>query len=184
MMMAQPRRGKFRWIGVPLAAALLVQALAGCRAKEEPPELAPNFKLIDLYDRTVTLTQVRGKIVLLSFWATWAAPCRMGIEHFSWLKWKFGGDDFTVLGITVGESAKHVKRFIQGTRVNYTIPIGDGKVEAAYLGVSDIKLPYSVLVDEHGYVIQRFMGYHTSKDFRPVVEAALARLRESRSKED
>ena len=181
-MMAQPHCGKIHWIGVSLAAALLVQASAGCRAKEEPPRLAPNFKLIDLYDRTVTLTQVRGKIVLLSFWATWAAPCRMGLEHFSWLKWKFGGDDFTVLGITVGESEKHVKRFIEGTRVNYTILIGDRPVVAAYLGMNDIKLPYSVLVDEHGYVVQRFTGYHTSKDFRPAVEAAIARLREDRNK--
>jgi len=166
-------------LAAPLAAALLLQALVGCDSLLGQWR-APDFELTDLKGRTVTLTQLRGKVVPLNFWATWAPPCRLTLPHLSWLKWKFGGEDFTVLGITVGEKAAQVKRFIRTNPVNFTVLIGDGSVVKDYFREGDLKLPLTLLVDERGRVVERFVGYQTAKDLRLAVEEAITRLKKSK----
>ncbi len=154
----------------------LAIAVAGCDLPWGRSD-APDFTLKDLYGRTVVLSELRGKIVLLNFWATWAGPCRMGMPHFVRLKRDFGGKDFTVLGITVDEKASLVKRFIDGNPINYTVLVGDFDVVKSYFeDGEEVTLPLTVLVDEDGKVVERFVGFHEYEDLLPAVKRDVDRL--------
>lgn len=161
-----------------LASLLLWMAcaIAGCNLPWGQSD-APDFTLKDLHGRTVVLSELRGKIVLINFWATWAGPCRMGMPHFVRLKRDFGGKHFTVLGITVDEKASLVKRFIGVNPINYTVLVGDLDVVKSYLeDGEEVTLPLTVLVDERGKIVERFVGFHEYEDLLPAIKRDVDRL--------
>ena len=93
---------------------------------------------------------------------------------------KYEGRYFTVLGITVGEKEALVKRFVSNMAapINFTILVGEEKVEKDYFKDEDLDLPLMVLVDEKGRIVERLMGYHTAEELAPVVGRLVNRLRE------
>jgi len=143
-------------------------------AAPNDPTLAPDFSLVNVANgKTVTLSKLRGKVVLVDFWATWCPPCRMTIPHLMDLQKEYGGKRFTVVGISVdqqGEAA--VKPFYSAWKMNYPVVIDqDGSVARNYGGIRSI--PTGLLIDRHGRVITGFVGYRPKEELEGIVKKAL-----------
>ena len=143
------------------ALCLLGLALvAGCRppASAPPPgELgaAPDFSLTALDGTTVTLSSLRGRVVLLDFWASWCPPCRAGLPHIEAIHRDYAARGLAVYGIN-NEDPALARAFVQANRFTFpTLSDPDSAVMGAY-GVEG--LPTTVLIDREGVVRYRFVG--------------------------
>ena len=139
------------------------------------PELptAPDFELPRLEGGTLRLSDFRGNIVILDFWATWCAPCRMSIPHLIRLHQDMKDEHVVVIGVALDQgSPKLVERFAEEFRIPYPIVFGDPQVVAAYGNFQSI--PVSFLINERGEVVERYVGFRP----RQVYEDAIRSLRE------
>ena len=121
--------------------------------------IAPGFALKDLSSQEVKLADFRGKVVLLSFWATWCKPCLAEMPEMKGLHGKYKARGFTVLGVNEDEADKldAVKKVVSGKKVTYPILLDpEHSVQSAY-GVEG--LPCLILVDHHGMIKSSKTGY-------------------------
>jgi peroxiredoxin len=132
--------------------------------------LAPAFTRIDLQHHQVSLKDYRGKVVLLNFWATWCAPCRIEIPRFAAWQKQYGSEGFAVLGISIDDTPAPVREFDHAQHVNYPIIMGDAKLAEKYGGV--LGVPITFLIDRRGVIRARYEG---ETDLR-LIEAELRRL--------
>lgn len=118
---------------------------------------AANFKLKTLEGKEVKLSDYRGKIVILDFWATWCPPCRKGIPDLIALQKEFK-KDLVVIGISLDQqnTIKDVKPFINYYKINYPIVLGNAKVVKDYGGISAI--PTSFIIDQKGNIVDTHIG--------------------------
>ena len=118
---------------------------------------APDFALKSLEGKTVKLSDYKGKVVIIDFWATWCPPCRKGIPDLISIQKDFK-DDLVVIGISLdGEKTiKDVPGFVKSYGINYPIVYGDEKVVAAYGGIEAI--PTAFVVDKEGHVVDQHVG--------------------------
>ena len=97
---------------------------------------APDFSLKDIDGKTVRLSDYRGKVILLDFWATWCGPCKMEIPWFMEFERKYKDRGFAVLGLSMDDEGwQSVKPFIQEFGMNYRIMIADEHTSALYGGI-------------------------------------------------
>ena len=120
-----------------------------------------------------SLSQYKGKIIVLNFWATWCPPCREEMPELSQLQQQYQSKNVVVLGIAVDEVSL-VKEFMQATPVNYPLVADEnaGMGLAINLGNDKGVLPYTVIIDSNGKVIQTFFG----RINKPLLERTLAPL--------
>jgi cytochrome c biogenesis protein CcmG/thiol:disulfide interchange protein DsbE len=131
-------------------------ALSACRRATER-RAAPEFELRDTDGRTVRLSDYRGKVVLLNFWATWCGPCTIEIPWFVEFERRHKDRGFAVLGIAMDEDGWEVVRpFMERLRINYRVLLGNDEVARAYGGVDS--LPTSFLIDREGFVARVHVG--------------------------
>ncbi len=148
---------------------LLMVATTGCQSQQAREQSsvtpqaqteltqAPDFELPTLEGETFRLSDHRGKVVLLNFWATWCAPCRAEIPDFIKLQQKLGEDQLLIVGISLDEEGEEVVRpFVEKMGINYPVVIDDGSVARLYGGVYAI--PTTVIVDPSGNIYRRFEG--------------------------
>src|SRR5512135_439673 len=117
---------------------VFVLALAACKPRNtlnlsggnRPP--APEFSLTDIHGKPLSLAQYKGKVVLLDFWATWCAPCKVEIPHFIALQDKYGPQGLQIVGLSMDDDAKPVVKFAEQMKINYPIAIADEKLASKY----------------------------------------------------
>ncbi|MEE9165983.1 MAG: TlpA disulfide reductase family protein [Candidatus Neomarinimicrobiota bacterium] len=118
---------------------------------------APDFTLTDLEGDSVSLSDFKGKVVILNFWATWCAPCREEIPGFIDLQTKYE-DDIVILGISVDEDGSEVvPRFVERFGVNYPVLYASAKVISDYGGITGI--PTSFVLDRDLLIQRLYVGY-------------------------
>ena len=120
-------------------------------------EPAPNFQLPDLNGRLVTLSDLRGKVVLLNFWATWCGPCRVEMPAMEQLYQTFSRKDFEILAVSIDAQGVAITRPFQ-QEYHLTFPIlhdADYRVGLTYGARS---LPMTFLVDRQGVVRHQIFG--------------------------
>ncbi len=144
-----------------VALCLLGLYAAGRRAAQKPKpaasgNLAPDFTLTDLDGRKLTLSNYRGKVVLLDFWATWCGPCRSEIPHFVEMQNQYGTQGFQVVGISMDDDAKPVREFAQQYKLNYPVAVGDDKLADRFGGV--LGLPVNFIIDRQGRIHAKYLG--------------------------
>lgn len=125
---------------------------------------APNFELLDVNGRKVRLSDFKGKVIILDFWATWCPPCRAEIPGFIELYNKYKSKGFEMIGISLDEGGvKDVIPFMKEFGVNYHILIGNYKVTQDYGGIRGI--PTTFVIDKKGYIRAKYVGYRPKEVF-------------------
>jgi thiol-disulfide isomerase/thioredoxin len=124
---------------------------------EKGKTIAPGFTLRDISGREVSLSDFRGKVVLLDFWATWCGPCLMAIPHLNSLQEKYAADGFEILGINLDQrDAASLLHFAETMKISYTVLIGTPDVVSKY-GVNP--LPTTFLIDRQGRLRSQAIGF-------------------------
>ena len=148
------RRGRIRILDV---AALLAQTPTKGRDL-----FAPAFALSDLAGKPVRLEDYRGKITLVNFWASWCEPCRAEFPHMAELYRATSRNDFDIAAISDDVSESQMRAFVKEFRPPFPVLVGHGRMKAAYHFRG---LPYSVLLDRQGRVIERIFGFGGDQEF-------------------
>lgn len=142
------------------------------------PKPAPDFTLKDADGRVVKLSDYRGKVVLLNFWATWCGPCKIEIPWFMEFEKKYKDQGFAVLGVAMDEDGwPVVKPYISDNKINYRILLGNDEVATLYGGVE--ALPTTVVLDRAGKIVGRHVGLVSKSEYEDEIKETLGAGRAS-----
>ena len=135
--------------------------------------MAPEFSLKSVPDgKTVTLSSLRGKAVVVNFWATWCGPCKIEMPWLVDLQKKYGDQGLQIVGITKDDSNEEtIAKFTKKMGVNYTIVVGNQQVQDLYGGVGG--LPTSFFVNRSGKVVHEIIGLDSESKFEDAIKQAL-----------
>ena len=117
---------------------------------------APQFVRTDVEGTRIDLAQYRGRVVLLNFWATWCAPCRIEMPLFVQWQQQYGPRGLEIIGVSIDDSEAPVRPFVARMRLDYPVVMGNAKLGDLYGGVYGV--PVTFLIDRHGIVCARFDG--------------------------
>jgi peroxiredoxin len=153
---------------------------------EEPSmrgKIAPAFTLVDLDGKNVSLSDYKGRPVLVNFWATWCGPCKIEMPWFEELRKQYASQGFEILGLTddVDVGKETITKVSKKIGVTYPILLTDGKVQNAYGGV-DAKgqplgleyLPMSFYVDKNGVIVEETAGLGSKDEIEAHIKKAIA----------
>jgi thiol-disulfide isomerase/thioredoxin len=155
-----------------IAGGLLVSCTAlGCSPTQSNVGATPAVKK-ESERRTVRLSDYRGKVVLLDFWATWCGPCKIEIPWFIEFERKYKDRGFAVIGISMDEEGwQVVKPFVSELGVNYRMVIGNDELADEYDGVQ--ALPTTFLIDREGRIAEKHVGLASKSSFQNGIEELL-----------
>ncbi len=120
-------------------------------------DTAPNFQLEDTKGNKVSLADLRGKVVLVNFWATWCPPCKEEMPSMERLNEVMGGSDFVILAINVEKNGRTVvPDFLKRTPYTFPILFDDKSVVQDLYGV--FKFPETFIVRKDGVVDKKVIG--------------------------
>nr|WP_320116408.1 TlpA disulfide reductase family protein [uncultured Desulfuromonas sp.] len=126
-------------------------------SSEREPMLAPDFELSSLHGETVRLSALRGKVVVLNFWATWCPPCREEVPSMQQLHEMMTGTEFVMLAVNIEQDGRQtVPVFLQKNPADFTILFDEsGQVRKSY-GVA--KYPETFVIDPQGRIVEKVVG--------------------------
>ena len=147
-----------------IVAALSVFFLvSGCEKEREAFHVAPNFLLKNLSGESVSLDHLKGKIVLVDFWATWCPPCRKSIPELIELQKKYQEEGLVVLGISMDHPEKtsdhSLMAFKERYHINYRILRANSQVALDFFGSGDMPIPTMFVINREGNIVARHVGY-------------------------
>lgn len=133
---------------------------------------APAFSLTALDGRPIDLAHLRGKVVLLNFWATWCAPCQAEMPAFVGWQSSYAAEGLQVVGISMDDEAAPVRRLAARLKLNYPVAMGDEKLGERYGGI--LGLPITFLIDRNGTVRASFRGETDTRKILAALKPLLA----------
>jgi len=136
------------------------------RTVRTTPKTAPDFSLPSLKGNTVSLKDFRGKLVVLNFWASWAAPCLREMPNLERLNQVYKDSSVQVLGIAVVSDPNDIPQKVRMTGVTYPILLGTKELIARYGSFSD--LPTTFIINSQGIIIKELNGSH---EYRMLLKA-------------
>ena len=138
--------------------------------------LAPDFELPALDGKNLKLSDLRGKAVLLNFWATYCGPCKIEMPWFVELQKEYGPQGFQIVGVAMDDaSLEDIAKFAKEMGVNYPILLGKESVGQSYGGVS--VLPTTFFLDRDGKLIAREFGLQSRSVFVDHIKRAMSQGR-------
>jgi len=157
-----------------LAAGIIILALLpGCISKEKEAgsAAAPDFTLQDLSGKKVSLSGLKGSVVLLEFWATWCPPSRASVPGLERLHKSYGGKGLTVLAVSLDEGGwDKVRDFSAEHKITYSVLKGTDDVSTKYLVRM---IPAMYLVDKQGIIRKQFLGEGNDAELEKEIKALL-----------
>jgi thiol-disulfide isomerase/thioredoxin len=134
--------------------------------------IAPDFTLKTIDGKEVKLSDLRGKAVLLNFWATWCGPCKIEIPWFMELEKQYASQGLIVVGVAMDDDAKvAVPKFEQEMKIDYPVLIGNDQVADQYGGVEG--LPTTFYIGRDGKIVKKIAGLTSHSDIEESIKAAL-----------
>ncbi len=141
---------------------------------EKDRKPAPDFTLKDTDGRPVSLSDYKGKVVLLNFWATWCGPCKIEVPWFIEYEQKLKDRGFAVVGVSMDEDGwDAVKPFMQQYGVNYRMLMGNDMVAQQYGGID--ALPTTFVIDREGRIASAHVGLVSRRDYDNDIETLLSK---------
>ncbi len=149
----------------------LVLLLASCSAGPEPLDgkspavpvkgtqinnLAPDFQLQSLDGQTISLSDLRGKPVLINFWASWCPPCREEMPYLQEIYEEWTDKGLVVLAINIGESSSTAEEFIQSYNLSFTVLLDTEQDIAQRYNITGI--PTTLFIDKDGIIQDKVIG--------------------------
>jgi thiol-disulfide isomerase/thioredoxin len=151
------KRSSCRGIFPIVFAVALISAAA-----QSPPtdpllhKPAPTFVRTDIDQHAIDLSAYRGRVVLLTFWATWCAPCRVEMPRFTAWQQRYASMGLTIVAVSMDDDPAPVRALLRKHPVNYPVLMGDRELATEYGGI--LGLPVTFLIDRQGIVAARFKG--------------------------
>jgi thiol-disulfide isomerase/thioredoxin len=175
--LAMQKAQENRIVLVPDKAGEADQAGGQPSESEQPHMLgkaAPGFSLTNLDGKKVSLSEYKGRPVLVNFWATWCGPCKVEMPWFEEFRKQYAAQGFEVLGLTDDADAGKdvIAKVVQKSGVSYPILLTDGKVQTAYGGL-DV-LPMSFYVDRNGVIVDETAGLGSKDEIEAHIKKTIA----------
>ena len=144
---------------------------AVCPADAKPANL--NFTLKDVNNRDVRLSDFKGKVILLDFWATWCGPCKVEIPWFIEFQEKYGPAGLQVVGISADDTHEQLLPYVNQMKMNYTVlqGLGHDDVQEAYGPLWGI--PVTALISRDGKICAKHTGMSAKEAFESEIKALL-----------
>lgn len=139
----------------------LALSLPHCAKKPKESSIAPDFTLKTLEGREIVLSGLKGKVVLLDFWATWCSPCKESIPHLIQLHKEYQGKGFELIGMSMdkGGEAEMVQRFVNQMDIPYPILMTPEGVSRNFKVTG---LPTAILIDKEGKIREKIVGFNSA----------------------
>ena len=150
---------------LPLTNAFGVTGLVG--------QPAPDFALKSLTGENLRLSEFRGEVVMINFWATWCGPCKVEIPGFIELYTRYRSQGLQVLGFDVDDSIPILKQYVQQMKMNYPVLIGQGREDVLEAYGPMIGLPTTVIISRDGKICSRHTGLTEKATFEEAIKALL-----------
>lgn len=167
-------KGRIFWIIAFVAAVFYLvpmaeEKLAFARTKPSLQEAAPNFSLSALTGSSIRLSDYKGKVVLVNFFASWCPPCNLEIPWFQKAYTSYRDKGFAVIGIALDDVSPS---FVRKMGMTYPVVAASDRVISDYGNVSSI--PVSFLVGKDGRIIKKVMGVYSEARMKSDIEKALS----------
>lgn len=133
--------------------------------------LAPDFTLTTLNGQTFTLSEQRGRPVVVNFWATWCPPCRAEIPHFQDASVKYNGQ-VAIIGVDDGETIAKVAPFANEMGITYPLPVDENSIVSSRYHVNS--LPSTFFIDSEGVIQKIHIGLINQAVLEDQIEQLLA----------
>jgi len=155
-----------------LSVAVAVVLLGACSQSSaiEIGQNAPDFMLTDTGGQKVSLSDFKGKAVILNFFASWCPPCRAEIPDFIELEKAYGDKGFTFIGVSLTDG-QDSKNFAQKTGINYPVLVDDGKVSVLYGPVRSI--PTTYVIGKDSKIVKAYIGSRSREVFEADIKEML-----------
>lgn len=140
-----------------LSVALCIFAATGIAASDLTGQSAPDFVLKSSSGENLRLSEYRGDVVMINFWATWCGPCRQEMPLLDDLYARYGRVGFSLLGVNIDDDARRAMQMIEELGVNFPVLFDDSKEVSRLYQVE--AMPVTVLVDRSGTVRHVHHGY-------------------------
>ena len=131
---------------------------------------APDFSLVDINGKTVSLSDFSGKAVILDFFASWCPPCKQEVPDFIELEKAYGDKGFAMIGVAL-EKADAAGAFAGKVGINYPVLVDDGKTSEAYGPIRSI--PTTFIIDKSGKIVKIYIGYREKSVFEDEIKELL-----------
>ncbi len=143
-------------------------------AEKTAPSSLPEFNLPDLSGHQHNISEWRGKVLAINFWATWCPPCLKEIPDFIALQKQYGDQGLQFIGIAL-EDKESVAKFLAATQINYPILLGgDGGIALAQqLGDNVDAVPYTLIIDRQGQIVDRHPGEVSKEQITKIITPLL-----------
>lgn len=144
---------------------------AACPANAKAANL--NFTLKDMDNKPVRLSDYKGKVILLDFWATWCIPCKTEMPWFADFQARYGKSGLQVVGVSVDDTVDKLKPYIRDLKINYPVLQGlnQDAIQDAYGPLWGI--PVTVLISRDGKMCGRHTGIATKDAFETEIKGLL-----------
>jgi cytochrome c biogenesis protein CcmG/thiol:disulfide interchange protein DsbE len=137
-----------------------------------PGKTAPDFTLNDANGKSVQLSGLKGKVVILNFWATWCGPCKTEIPWFIEFEKSYAPRGFTVLGVSMDEDGwKAINPYVAEAKINYPVVLGNEAVDQLYGGFD--ALPTTLVIGRDGKVAFLHAGLIGRDEYEKEIRALL-----------
>jgi peroxiredoxin len=159
----------------PLAALVLAAGLGACREPVAEVRAAPSFDLPELSGGRVSLASLKGKVVVLDFWATWCGPCLKELPEYAEFWHKNQGRGVEVIGVVFDSGEpQEIQDFVRENRIPYRQLLGDDKLQDAF--AANQGFPTTFVIDSQGIIRTKILGStpHKFEKLQQTVDAALA----------